>query len=122
VAVVLDDYSNIVQLTRITDNPVMSSFPELTLFIEGNVLDKPHPGARLNAINFPSILVSRFTIPVGTAGNLRMKTTSEKVNFALMVKKWQKWVYYDHADEASPIAPETFTATLQRILCYRIPR
>jgi hypothetical protein len=121
VAVVIDDESNVIQMGRILDNPVISSFPDAILMINNGVLETPHPQTRLWFGSFPTTS-EQLVIPVGTAGNLRMITKSTKINFALMIKKWQKWVYYDHADEASPIAPETFSGTIYRTLAFRIPR
>jgi hypothetical protein len=121
VAVVLDDESNVIQMFRTLDDPVTTGFPNGTMRISNGVLEFPHPKAGLNFDTFPNT-TNQLQVAVNTAGNLRMITKDVKLNFALLIKKWQKWVYYDHADEAAPIDPQTFGITLYRTLCYRIPR
>jgi hypothetical protein len=121
VAVVMDDESNVIQMFRTLDDPAIPSFPNGTLRISNGVLEFPHPKAGLNFDTFPNT-TNQLQVPVNTAGNLRMITKDVKLNFALLIKKWQRWVYYDHADEAVPLDPQTFGITLYRTLCYRIPR
>jgi hypothetical protein len=111
----LDDHAAIVKLDRLDMNFVGSSENHI-LIVSPKVLQSPVPSATVS----PNTFVSTYTPKA--QGEFRLTTQSQKINVLPLLKKWDRWMYYNAADEATPTASTSFTLTAKRTLTYRIPR